>query len=94
MSFLRAMADHENSVSAMYCAVDSIIANLPLWQRRRLLQDRSGLSLGLYIAGAYNAGDGAAWRMYNRYRFAKRYAPRRAAKMYLGKFEALWNLRN
>ncbi|MBI2099138.1 hypothetical protein HYT45_01845 [Candidatus Uhrbacteria bacterium] len=93
MSFLAAMADHEDSVAAMYCVIDSIIARLPPWARRGLLASGNELNLGLYVAAAYNAGTSNAQRMFNRYAFARRYAPERAERAYLGKFEAVWNLR-
>lgn len=93
MSFLAAMEDHRVSIIAMYCAIDSVLAGLPSWYRRELLRPGNELNLGLYIAGAYNAGTDAANRAFNRYNFARAMAPARASRMYLGKFEAVWNLR-
>lgn len=93
MSFLSAMEDHQVSVVAMYCAIDSVLAGLPPWYRRELLRPGNELNLGLYVAGAYNAGSGSASRAFNRYNFARAMAPARASRMYLGKFEAVWNLR-
>lgn len=93
MSFLSAMEDHQASVISMYCAIDSVLAGLPPWYRRELMRQGNELNLGLYVAGAYNAGSGAASRAFNRYNFARAMAPARASRMYLGKFEAVWNLR-
>lgn len=93
MSFLLGTDDHESSVLVMYCAIDALLANLPSWQRRGLLVGGNEMNLGLYLAAAYNAGGSRAQRIFNRYNFMRRYAPERAERTYLGKFEAVWNLR-
>lgn len=93
MSFLAGTADHESSVLVMYCAIDAMLANLPSGQRRGLLVGGNEMNLGLYLAAAYNAGGSKAQRIFNRYNFMRRYAPERAERTYLGKFEAVWNLR-
>jgi len=92
-SFLAGTEDHENSVMAMYCLLDSVIANLQPWQRQRLLARGNEMNLGFYLAAAYNAGNSNAQRMFNRYMFARERRRHVARKMYLGKFEAVWNLR-
>ncbi len=92
-SFLAGTTDHENSVMAMYCLLDSVIASLTPWQRQRLLAPNNTLNLGLYLAAAYNAGNLNAQRMFNRYLFARVHRRHVAQKMYLGKFEDIWDLR-
>lgn len=93
MSFLLGVADHESSVLTMYCALDAVLAHLSSWQRRGLFARGNELNLGLYLAAAYNAGGSNARRVFNRYNFMRRYARERAELTYLGKFEAVWNLR-
>ncbi len=89
--FVRGTDDHVNSVKAMYCIVDSIIANMPPWQRRRFTGREK--ELAFYVAATYNAGPQNAPRMFSRYMFARGHRTHVARKMYIGKFEAIWNLR-
>lgn len=93
MSFLAGAADHESSVLAMYCAIDAVLANLSPRARRGLFDQNNELNLGLYLAAAYNAGGSKAQRLFNRYNFMRRYAPDRARRTYMGRFQDVWDLR-